>query len=254
MKKKFISIIIAMAIMVTTIPVIVVALENLDDDCKCHMRGDVNNDGFVCASDAEEIYKYLSNQVSAISDRNRVVPPSKQSAFNSGIVERNHVSIPYDYPYGDNSNHDLRPNINDVLEILKHASGIKNNAFTAVTFNCCCDNCKHVLSRDCECCCRDCRRIKEPETDFWACYCREKGDVNNDGVIDIKDVMEVLKYLAGIDSILDLSNCPHHSCGVGSCETKSARNAAMITQRSNPSITDALEILKHLAGLPSRLG
>jgi hypothetical protein len=51
------------------------------------------------------------------------------------------------------------------------------------------------------------------------------GDVNGDGVVDIQDALEILKYLAGLESVVDFE----------------------------ADINDALEILKYLAGLPNIL-
>jgi len=55
------------------------------------------------------------------------------------------------------------------------------------------------------------------------------GDVNGDGVININDALEILKFLAGVASVVT--------------EQPGAANA--------PTINDALEILKRLAGLPN---
>jgi hypothetical protein len=67
------------------------------------------------------------------------------------------------------------------------------------------------------------------------------GDVDNNGVVSIIDALEILKYLAGIDGILDNSNA--------------AVNHALILPSSrengSPVIGDVLEILKALADIPS---
>jgi hypothetical protein len=52
-----------------------------------------------------------------------------------------------------------------------------------------------------------------------------RGDVDGDGSITINDALEILKYLAGLESAVDFE----------------------------ATIDDALEILKYLAGLPNTL-
>jgi hypothetical protein len=56
----------------------------------------------------------------------------------------------------------------------------------------------------------------------------------------IEDVLEILKYLAGLENNL-IDNCAV------------AFLAALIISQHEPGIGDALEILKNLAGLPSAL-
>jgi hypothetical protein len=63
------------------------------------------------------------------------------------------------------------------------------------------------------------------------------GDVTGTGNIEIGDVLEILKYLAGLPNILE--------------NNANAFNAALITGADVPVIEDALEILKYLANLPS---
>jgi hypothetical protein len=74
--------------------------------------------------------------------------------------------------------------------------------------------------------------------------------VNGDGVIDINDVLEILKLLAGLPNVIETVN---ERCGF-------ALYAALVPQLNSPlsgfsnvapAITDALEILRYLAGLPS---
>ena len=71
------------------------------------------------------------------------------------------------------------------------------------------------------------------------------GDVNADGDVDIGDVLEILKHLAGLtDNAIDQG-------------VTGALEAALITPESKAdqkvSIGDALEILKFLAGLENLL-
>jgi hypothetical protein len=74
---------------------------------------------------------------------------------------------------------------------------------------------------------------------------RRLGDVDGDGEITINDALEILKFLAGLDSAI--------AAGMrGECDF--AFYAAMIHPDSTtPQINDALEILKFLAGLPNHV-
>jgi Leucine-rich repeat (LRR) protein len=58
--------------------------------------------------------------------------------------------------------------------------------------------------------------------------------------ITILDALEILMYLAGLDSVIEEGN--------------NAWFASLITGKDTPTINDALEILMHLAGLESVLG
>jgi hypothetical protein len=64
-----------------------------------------------------------------------------------------------------------------------------------------------------------------------------RGDVTGTGVITINDALEIIVYLAGLDSVLD--------------NPASFDAARAITGGASPTINDALEILMYLAGLPS---
>jgi hypothetical protein len=66
-----------------------------------------------------------------------------------------------------------------------------------------------------------------------------RGAVINGTNITINDALEILKYLAKLDSKIEQGN--------------EAWFAALITESERPTINDALEILKHLAKLPSKL-
>jgi hypothetical protein len=66
------------------------------------------------------------------------------------------------------------------------------------------------------------------------------GDVDDNGRITINDALEILKFLAKLDSVISPGNA--------------AFQAALIASTATPNINDALEILKHLAKLDSRLG
>ena|GEM_PF-2401822 len=66
------------------------------------------------------------------------------------------------------------------------------------------------------------------------------GDVDGSGVIGIGDALEILKYLAGMTSVVSLDNSV-------------SWNAARITGGEIPGISDVLEILKFLAGMKSLL-
>jgi endoglucanase len=67
------------------------------------------------------------------------------------------------------------------------------------------------------------------------------GDINGNGVVEITDVLEILKLLAGLDNLIT--------------QNEDALAAARITVEAPamPTINCALEILKFLAGLDSKL-
>jgi hypothetical protein len=74
-------------------------------------------------------------------------------------------------------------------------------------------------------------------------FTQRMGDVNNDGVVDIQDALEILKYIAGIDNVL--------TSGPNAANNY---HAARLTPESRVEgsklgVTDALEVLKHLAGI-----
>jgi hypothetical protein len=69
---------------------------------------------------------------------------------------------------------------------------------------------------------------------------RTLGQVRGEGKVSINDALEVLKHLAGIDSVID------------NCEI--ALMASLIVSEGKPTIADVLEILKHLAGIPNKIG
>jgi hypothetical protein len=67
-----------------------------------------------------------------------------------------------------------------------------------------------------------------------------KGDVDDNGAVNIGDVLEILKYLAGMkNTTIDPFN-------------ETSWNAACITG-TQPVIADVLEILKFLAGMDSAI-
>jgi len=74
---------------------------------------------------------------------------------------------------------------------------------------------------------------------------RVPGDITDTGTVTITDALEILKFLAGLTSL------------VHETENPAAWEAALITPESKearrPAIIDVLEILKHLAGLPSMI-
>jgi Leucine-rich repeat (LRR) protein len=70
-------------------------------------------------------------------------------------------------------------------------------------------------------------------------YTPTLGQILQAGKISIFDALEILKYIVGIDNVIEKS--------------EDALNASLITQRSRakgkPAIFDALEILKHIVGI-----
>jgi len=69
---------------------------------------------------------------------------------------------------------------------------------------------------------------------------RKLGDITGTGKVEIGDALEILKYLAGMNSMVVESNA---------CRWEAAR----ITKNAKPQIGDALEILKFLAGMTSMI-
>jgi uncharacterized repeat protein (TIGR02543 family) len=82
----------------------------------------------------------------------------------------------------------------------------------------------------------------EPAETTSSSTSRKLGDVNGDEVINIIDALEILKFLAGLQSVIDTD--------------PQAIIAARITVEypANPTIQCVLEILKYLAGLPNKVG
>jgi hypothetical protein len=69
------------------------------------------------------------------------------------------------------------------------------------------------------------------------------GDVNLDGEIDIQDALEILKFLAGINNVIEHGVNPELSLS----------NALITGESDKPTIGDALEILKYIAGMDNKL-
>ena|GEM_PF-5890039 len=67
----------------------------------------------------------------------------------------------------------------------------------------------------------------------------QKGRVLGNANVGIADALEILKYLAGMDSKIEKGN--------------DAWNAARITYKNTPDIGDVLEILKYLAGMENEI-
>jgi hypothetical protein len=103
-----------------------------------------------------------------------------------------------------------------------------------------CDCCGECEIFPCECC-GECKQypcnctVEVPpelcgECEQYPCECEMqeqipcRGDIDGDGSITINDALEILKYLAGLENVVEIDE---------------------------PTIDDALEILKYLAGLPS---
>jgi len=96
-----------------------------------------------------------------------------------------------------------------------------------------CDYC-YRLDRICDCVfCGDCKELEENCT----CIHYILGDVTGTGIIEIDDALEILKYLAGLENIIN---------------DERSMSAACITGKI-PVIDDVLEILKHLAGIDGKL-
>jgi hypothetical protein len=76
---------------------------------------------------------------------------------------------------------------------------------------------------------RSCRRCVE------CCDGVHIGDVNGDGVIDVLDAIEILRFALDLPSVLD--DCPI------------ARKAALVVSDDEPGVADAIAILRHVVGL-----
>jgi hypothetical protein len=70
------------------------------------------------------------------------------------------------------------------------------------------------------------------------------GDVDDNGYVTIVDVLEILKYLAGLEDNVIKDSAKAHNHSLILPESRAA---------GEPGITDVLEILKALAGLPTEV-
>jgi hypothetical protein len=70
---------------------------------------------------------------------------------------------------------------------------------------------------------------------------RQVGDINGNGIVDVNDALAILRYLVGLPSRIDTSDC--------------AMKAALIINPhgDEPTVQDALAVLRHLVGLSSAL-
>jgi hypothetical protein len=83
-------------------------------------------------------------------------------------------------------------------------------------------------------------------------------DVNGNCEVEIKDVLELLKYLSNMKTVLACNGMkPCNPCTAGFCSYY-AYDAALITPKSKengyPRVNDVLEMLKFLAKMKSDLG
>jgi hypothetical protein len=65
------------------------------------------------------------------------------------------------------------------------------------------------------------------------------GDVNGDGIISIADAIQILRFVAGLSSVIEPDNA--------------AWNSALITGGDRPNVNDAVQILRYLVWLPNVL-
>ncbi|MDR2728874.1 MAG: InlB B-repeat-containing protein [Chitinispirillales bacterium] len=84
------------------------------------------------------------------------------------------------------------------------------------------------------------------------------GDVNGDGKVTINDVLEILKYLAGMDSSLTNSEKAENAneVTIGKYSHKAFRAGVVMrneNRKKEPIIGDVLEILKYLSGMNGAL-
>jgi hypothetical protein len=66
------------------------------------------------------------------------------------------------------------------------------------------------------------------------------GQVLGNSNVGVLDALEILRYIVGLDSIIN--------------ECHSAFNAARITGGETPTVHDAIQILRHSVGLPNMIG
>ena len=66
------------------------------------------------------------------------------------------------------------------------------------------------------------------------------GHVLGNDTIEIKDVLEILKWIVNTESVIDKGN--------------GAWKAALVTGGDKPTVNDALELLKHIVGMDSKIG
>jgi hypothetical protein len=89
--------------------------------------------------------------------------------------------------------------------------------------------------------CETCSRIR------CACFTFIRGDVNNDGKVDVLDALQILRFLVGLSSDIEVAPFPQ-VCTVGYNAARS-----VVSYGGNPAISDALQILRHTVGLSSSL-
>ena len=68
------------------------------------------------------------------------------------------------------------------------------------------------------------------------------GDVDNNGFVTITDALEVLKFLAGLENMIE---------GDDPIALRHSLTLPESVEADKPAITDVLEILKALASLPN---
>jgi hypothetical protein len=115
-----------------------------------------------------------------------------------------------------------------------------------------CDDCDADCDCDCEDCnpCEGCGTVTNCELcDKTPCECPATGFVTGGTSITVFDALEILKLLAGMDTVIKTGN--------NNVTAAQANQAALITPasqtRGTPDIFDALEILKMLANMPNLL-
>ena len=230
MKKRILSLLIAGAMMFTTMPTILSATE------KFPRPGDVDGNGAVDIMDILEIMKYLSG-ISSVFDDGPGSP-----AWDAALA-----IVP-------NANGDENKLLLEVLaKIWGRMAGYSLTDCFSDNCSCeYCENCKNLIFEDLLYYSWSVGNITDVRTVFCRCQPYNKpGHVLGNQDIGIMDALEILKYLAGIPSVLD-----------GSIRQRANMTAVIIKSEDpdvpdegkiRPDIMDALEILKHLAGIPSVL-
>jgi hypothetical protein len=108
-----------------------------------------------------------------------------------------------------------------------------------------CDVCDKLVNKCiCLCMCNECAdcvfdTTTPPTTTQPPVQPRKLGDITGTGEVTIEDALEILKYLAGIDNVIEKGG--------------DYLKAALITGGDEPTIDDVLEILKYLAGMENRI-
>ena len=240
--KKLISIILVATMVLATIPVAVSQEPEI-------LLGDINGDGLICWLDVALALHFVANLPTVLDNDER--------ALKAALIT-------------DKSKEETgKPSIGDALQILMHMARMPSSKLAGSTREeCeCCYECRHcafgygvysMCFEDYCFCTDDCLgeifgsdvcifdHLGDGTQECLGDTCKyyNLGNVNGDCVIDIKDALQTLMYVAGMPS---------------STLNDSGKNlrAALITDKAKetgePTIGDALQILMYVADMPGSL-